>query len=605
VKVLIVWRGEHTMHKAMLCPSTKTALLGVLLALASVSSAFASSSSTNEHHLEDPSNVGGVRGSTAEAHGSPGGYRRLQQAITVNVNFVNFKNSAGEGATEAQVRAQMDVLNAAFRGNFVFNYTIQDVTNDAIFGNIDSDAAGRDPTETQMKQQYKRGNRDTLSVYSVSLVRPGKNTVGWAYTPEVDVGFQDGIVMEWRTVPGVSEENLGMVSITGAGACICHFHANSRTLSCPFDQTLVHEAGHWLNLQHTFQGGCNPPGDNIADTPAELKAFHTCDDPKRDSCPDDQGPDPVTNYMTYVPDRCYKEFTKGQFDAMRAAWNTHRAPRADPPPEPGAARGLAATSGATKTGGSFKVVQEIRHDPKAHTQSLQHYFCWSHGPNMTFSALESIGKYGSSSLRKVDIFTGEVLQKYDLPTQHHAQGVTYIPPRNHKENGRVVQLTWREKTGFLYDPYSLDQIGRFQYSTSTKQGWGIAFRHSHRTLLVTDGSALLHTWNADTLKEVMPRRKIHTRPAGSGTTKPLTKVHELEWDKRSGTLLGIVYKYGTIVRIDPDTGLVKNMYNVSGLYPNRAPGAGPLTGITLTSVPGEVWVTGKHWPKSYRIKLID
>jgi hypothetical protein len=213
---------------AMLCLSpTAAALLGVLLALASVYNAFACSSyhTTNEHHLEDPSTVGGAHGprglveedgTTAETHGSPGGYRRLQQAITVNVNFVNFKNSAGEGATAAIIRAQMDVLNAAYGPDFVFNYTVLDVTNDTYYGNIDSANSGNDPTEIQMKQQYKRGNMETMNVYAVSIFKPPlKLTQGWAFLPQVNAGFIDGIVLDWTSMPGVSAADLGMVRMVG------------------------------------------------------------------------------------------------------------------------------------------------------------------------------------------------------------------------------------------------------------------------------------------------------------------------------------------------------------------------------------------------------
>jgi glutaminyl-peptide cyclotransferase len=368
--------------------------------------------------------------------------------------------------------------------------------------------------------------------------------------------------------------------------------------------------GHWLNLKHTFEGysnarptgGCDPPGDDIADTPAEAKAHHTCDDPARDSCPTDLGVDPMNNFMTYAPDRCVREFTPLQRVRMRTAWNTFRAPGAVPP-EPAATRESAAATAVTKTGGTFKVVAELYHDPKVRTEGLEHFMCFSHGPGMTYTALESHGEYGKSSLRKINLMTGEVMQQHDLADKYYGRGLTYIPNQNSTKTGRLVQLTWREKTGLLYDAFSLKSLGSFQFATSTKQGWGVAYRGSRRTLLVTDGSALLHTWNADTLKEILPRRKIYTQQAG--TTKPLTKVHELEWDKHSDTLLGIVYGRGTIVRIDPNTGLVKNMYDVSALYPNRDPSAGPLTGIALTGLPGQIMVTGKNWPKIYRIRLID
>jgi glutaminyl-peptide cyclotransferase len=361
-------------------------------------------------------------------------------------------------------------------------------------------------------------------------------------------------------------------------------------------------------VYHTFQGGCKPPGDRVIDTPLEADANWTCSDPQRDSCPKNPGFDPVNNYMNYVPDFCRTEFTAGQRKAMRKAWLKYRSPA-----RLGAAREAARELGVTKTGGSFELLQEKPHDPTVHTQGLQPYyfmcFCPAKGraPTTSTTVVESIGKYGSSSVRQVDLMSGKVVRQHNLPSKYFGQGITYIPPRNNAGKARLVQLTWREKTGFLYDADTLDPLDRFSYTTSTTQGWGIAYRSNRHTLLVTDGSQWLHTWNADTMKEISPRRKIYTRQAASGTMvdKPLTKVFELEWDTHSDTLLGIVYKRGTIVRIDPDTGLVINMYDVSSLYPNRAPGAGALSGIALTPIPGEIWVTGQSWPASYLIRLTE
>jgi Pregnancy-associated plasma protein-A len=101
----------------------------------------------------------------------------------------------------------------------------------------------------------------------------------------------------------------------------------------PRDQMLVHEVGHWLGLDHTFANGCRPPGDGIADTPAEAKPAFSCTDQNRDTCPKLPGKDPTNNYMTYVPDSCMSVFTAGQRAAMRAVWFTYRDP-AGPTVEP-------------------------------------------------------------------------------------------------------------------------------------------------------------------------------------------------------------------------------------------------------------------------------
>jgi glutaminyl-peptide cyclotransferase len=223
--------------------------------------------------------------------------------------------------------------------------------------------------------------------------------------------------------------------------------------------------------------------------------------------------------------------------------------------------------------------------------------------------VESTGGYGKSSVRQVNVYTGEVLKQYNLPAKYFGKGVTYAPGRNNAEEYRLIQLTWREKTGFIIDPYSFNLLRSFPYSTSTGKGWGIAYRRTDHTLLVTDGSALFHTWDASTLKEKSPRRTIVTRQPKPGSNTmvdtPIKKVSELEWDIYTDTVLGNVYNTDTIVRIDPDTGLVTNTYDVSNVYPNRDSAAGPLNGIALTDMRGQIWVTGKSWPNMYRIELID
>jgi hypothetical protein len=152
-----------------------------------------------------------------------------------------------------------------------------------------------------MKQALKQGGDNALNVYTTS----GGAYLGWAYLPDVtntNKAYLDGVVMDWRTVPGASTEYAGVYDR---------------------GETLTHEIGHWLNLEHTFFGGCNATGDFVDDTPSEKSAAFGCE-VGRDTCPA-AGVDPIHNYMDYSDDPCLTNFTAGQAQRMRDAWLFYRA----------------------------------------------------------------------------------------------------------------------------------------------------------------------------------------------------------------------------------------------------------------------------------------
>ena len=141
-----------------------------------------------------------------------------------------------------------------------------------------------------MKTALKVGGPETLNIYSAQLTG---NLLGWAYLAEDadEVGVLDGVVVHFQTLPG--------------GAWDVYSHGDTGT----------HEVGHWLNLLHTFQGGCTAPGDRVDDTAPEASPAYGCPT-GRNTCAGG-GPDPITNFMDYTEDPCMFVFTAGQAARMQ------------------------------------------------------------------------------------------------------------------------------------------------------------------------------------------------------------------------------------------------------------------------------------------------
>jgi hypothetical protein len=223
-------------------------------------------------------------------------------AATVQVYFHVITHGSLGNLTSRQINEQIAVLNKTFGGReggadtgFSFDLAGVTRTNNAKW------YAARGGTENEFKKALKQGDDSDLNVYSTS----GWQYLGWAYYPSITDTNQahlDGTVIDWRTVPGASDAYEGRYDL---------------------GETLTHEAGHWLNLAHTFDGGCKEPGDFVDDTPAQARPTSGCPAGK-DTCPA-PGLDPIHNYMDYSYDSCYTQFTAGQTQRMRDAWLLYRA----------------------------------------------------------------------------------------------------------------------------------------------------------------------------------------------------------------------------------------------------------------------------------------
>ena len=212
--------------------------------------------------------------------------------------------SAAERARqEALITDQVAVLNDAYAGNSApgaadspFRFALTDITY-----TVNSAWAQVTPgkVEKEMKTALRVGDSETLNVYSADI---GGGLLGWAYFPK---GYNngrdvwDGVVILDESMPGgtAAPDNEG--------------------------DTLTHEVGHWMMLEHTFSGACSASGDGVADTPREAYPQFSCED-GLDSCPQ-PGLDPIHNFMDYTEDFCMDNFTPGQAERMNDAWIAFRA----------------------------------------------------------------------------------------------------------------------------------------------------------------------------------------------------------------------------------------------------------------------------------------
>jgi glutamine cyclotransferase len=248
--------------------------------------------------------------------------------------------------------------------------------------------------------------------------------------------------------------------------------------------------------------------------------------------------------------------------------------------------------------GSFELLETVPHDPAAFTQGLFVY-------NQTL--YEGTGNYGESYLRTVDMTTGAVLKQVALEKALFGEGIAHYPT---KEGMRIVQLTYKEQTGIVWD-MELNRLHTFQYETTTTEGWGVTYAEKLGMLLVSDGSESITMWDPALLTKsritANESRRLEVMLLYKDATTPqkLSRVNEMEWDTHSNTLLANVWLQDVLVRIDMESGFVTHIYDLQALWPDRPRTVDVLNGIAITDEPEVVWVTGKWWPSIYKIRLID
>ncbi len=225
---------------------------------------------------------------------------------------------------------------------------------------------------------------------------------------------------------------------------------------------------------------------------------------------------------------------------------------------------------------TFKVIRDYPHDPAAFTQGLVY---------LDGFLYEGTGLNGQSSLRKVRLETGEVVQHVDLPPEFFGEGIAIV-------KNKVIQLTWQSHVGFVYNLADFKLLRQFPYPG---EGWGLTSRGNE--IFMSDGTAEIRVLDAVTFKE---KRRFTVR---DGAT-PIDQLNELEFVE--GELFANIWQTDRIARISPQTGKVLGWIDLAGLLSpvyRRQDGA-VLNGIAYDSVHKRLFVTGKLWPKIFEIQLI-
>jgi glutaminyl-peptide cyclotransferase len=242
-------------------------------------------------------------------------------------------------------------------------------------------------------------------------------------------------------------------------------------------------------------------------------------------------------------------------------------------------------------------VNTYPHDPKAFTEGLFYHDGFLY---------ESTGQPRKSTLRKVELITGKVVQKFDLPPESFGEGISMI-------GDKIYQLTWQQGICRVFDAADFKLIREFEYSG---EGWGMTTDGTY--LYMTDRTHVIRVMDPETFKPV--RQIVVLREDG----RPLMQINELEfikgeiwaniWHSEDPTVLG---KPNYIARIDPKNGKIVGWIDLAGISPDDQPSPenirdqedpkaeNTLNGIAYDAAGDRIFVTGKNWKKLYEIKLKD
>ena len=224
----------------------------------------------------------------------------------------------------------------------------------------------------------------------------------------------------------------------------------------------------------------------------------------------------------------------------------------------------------------FQIINIYPHDPNAFTQGLEYNDGYLY---------ESTGLHGKSSIRKVDIKTGEVLKIKKLSNNLFGEGITIL-------NDKIYQLTWKARHGFIYDKNTFSYIDTFSYKT---QGWGIT--NNSYELIYSDGSSKLYFMNPNSF-EIVKVLNISDKDGNA-----VHNINELEYI--NGKIYANIWLSDNIVVINPKTGIIEKWINLSMLRGKlkSKEKVNVLNGIAYNSVDKSFYVTGKYWPYLFQLRI--
>lgn len=228
---------------------------------------------------------------------------------------------------------------------------------------------------------------------------------------------------------------------------------------------------------------------------------------------------------------------------------------------------------------TYEIVNTYPHDPTSFTQGL----VFENGVFYESAGLNAAHN-GHSSLRKVEVTTGKVLKKIDVPEPHFAEGLALF-------EGKLFQLTWQDHKGFIYDPDTFAKQGEFPYSG---EGWGLT--HDGKSLILSDGTHQLRFLDPETFKE---QRRISVYDKQNR----LEELNELEYVK--GEIFANIWQTDRIVRIDPKDGKILGWIDLRDLLKDedQRVDTDVLNGIAYDAAQDRLYITGKKWPKLFEIRL--